>query len=392
MKKRNPRWIAAVPALLWISLAPRTDAAPVPAFDLTLKDAERRMLSTSNELQAYSAARLGTVEQADAQYSALLPRLTLDARYSYVTNVPTINLPIPGFNQGVVFGTHNNYSIGPTLSYTLWDTGSARDSYQGLSLLAEARDEDERSARIQLLLSVRAAYLRVQLALQEQSLLNDSLNLSRAQNHDIEANFKAGAATRLDRVDSQRDVLNYQLQYEQKQNEVAADLQDLLALVQETLPASAARPGLDGLPGTQLELHLDSLEQSLRDTDAWTFSAPDESHPQIKSAELLAQSSERAASSTSAALYPTVQLSANASYEYPNVVVPEHTEQNTFAVSVSMPLFEGSRTRHLAAEKIKEAENARFTKEQNSDQSEPRLPESARSRHEPARAAKNRGR
>jgi outer membrane protein len=351
-------------SILILLLFSKTCLAAAPRFELTLKDAENRALNTSNQLKALYSNKDAATEQADAQFSALLPSLTLDANYRYVTNVPSLVLPIPGNTEAFPFGSHNNYTVGPTLRYTLWDTGKAHDAYHGLDLLAQSREEDRKNGELQLLLNVRAAYLRVQLALEELRLLNSSLELSRAQNHDIESNFRAGAATRLDRVDSQRDVINYQLQFEQKQAEVAIDFKDLLALVQENPDGNISKPGPPEVTDKALELDLDPLKVSLQEASQWTFNPPGENQPQLKSQELLIESSEKQADSEKAGLYPTVQLSANASIEYPNQIILESIEQNTFAVSFTMPLFEGSLTRHLAAGKLKEAETARFNREQ----------------------------
>jgi outer membrane protein TolC len=113
-----------------------------------------------------------------------------------------------------------------------------------------------------------------------------------------------------------------------------------------------------------VELDLEPLKASLQEAAQWTFNPPTESQPQLRSQELLIESAEKQADSEKAGLYPTLQLSANASIEYPNVVIPESVEQNTIAVNFSMPLFEGNHTRHLAAAKQKEAETARYNREQ----------------------------
>jgi outer membrane protein len=353
----------AVAGLLIAGLA-WADTAP-SSFRLSLQEAEQKALQTSNQLKSYESTTLMSVAAADSQFASLLPRLTANGAYGYTSNVPSIALPIPGFNATIPFGTNSSYSVGVTLGYTLWDTGAARRSYQGQSLLAQARDEDRKGARLQLLLSVRSAYLKVQLAMEELRLLNGSLELSRAQNRDIESNYRAGAATRLDRVDSQRDVINYELQFEQKQAELASDFKDLLALTREDPRGDFTHPGPADVPGVRLVLALDPLSETLRQASQWRFAPPDESHPQVRGQELLAQSSDKLADSAMSTLYPTVQVGATAEMVYPNVVLPERVEQNLVQVAVSMPLFEGDRTRHLAEERRMEADSARYAKEQD---------------------------
>lgn len=333
-------------------------------YELTLQEAERRALDTSDQLKSLSATEQAAREQADAQFSYLLPKLTIGASYQYVTEVPTLTLPIPGVTESFSFGSNNSWSVGPTLTYTVFDMGANHDAYRGSNLLAQSREEDRKNGRLQLLLSVRSSYLRVQLALEELRLLNSQLELSRAQNRDIESNFKAGAATKLDLVDSQRDVLSYQLQFQQKQAEVADDFRDLLAQIQEAPQGDLTRSGPPDVQNVELELRLDTLAQSLREADAWSYSRPNDEHPQLKSQELLAQSSDKQAESDMDSLFPRLQFGASALLQYPNTIILETVEQNTFQLGLSMPLFEGDHTRHLSAEKRREADAARFNKDQ----------------------------
>jgi outer membrane protein TolC len=339
-------------------------AATARTYEITLKEAEHRALDSSDQLKSLTSTQEAAREQADAQFSSLLPRLTIGANYQYVTEVPTITLPIPGVTEGFSFGSNNSWNVGPSLTYTVFDMGSNHDAYRGYDLLAQAREEDRKNGKIQLLLSVRSSYLRLQLALEELRLLNSSLELSRAQNHDIESNFKAGAATRLDRVDSQRDVISYELQFSQKQAEVADDFRDLLAQMQETPQGDLSQSGPPNVQNVALELRLDTLGQSLQEANAWSFVKPNDQHPQIRSQELLAQSSEKQAESEMDSLYPKVQFGASAILQYPNTIILQTIEQNTFQVGVSMPLFEGDRTRHLSAEKMKESESAQYNRDQ----------------------------
>lgn len=363
MKRLLPSLAIILCSFLTPALAGTACAA---VFAVSLNEAEHLSLESSNDIKAYKAQAQASEEQALAQFAYLYPKLTFDGNYHYLTNVPKITLPIPGIPASFPFGTHDNYSVGPTLSYTLWDTFAARNSYRGLDLLSQAQNEDRKKAELDLLLNLRTAYLHLQLALEELRLLNNSLELSKAQNKDIESNYRAGAATQLDRVDSQRDVINYQLQFQQKQAEVAADLKDLLALLPLQMHPleNLAQPGPPGVSDIKLEVQLDSLDSSLTTSNSWQFPPPGEKHPSLASEEFRAESAQKAASSQLAILWPMVQVSANTSLEYPNGIIPESVYQNTFMVSLSMPLFEGFHAHHLAEEKMREADGAQFRKQQ----------------------------
>src|SRR5262245_37617590 len=104
-------------ALLATLVTPALAQAPPRRLELTLGEAEARALRVSNDLKAYGADVDSASESARAQYAALFPRLTLDANYRYIAKIPAVTVAGPG--QPFSFGANNNYSVGPTLSYTL---------------------------------------------------------------------------------------------------------------------------------------------------------------------------------------------------------------------------------------------------------------------------------
>ena len=339
--------------------------ARAEVLELGFREAEKQALASSNRLKAAISDANAVTEQADAQYAALFPRVSLDGNYRYISEVPRLAVS-PAFPP-IQFGAHSNYSIGPALNYTLWDTGTARKSYRGALKLAEARDEDRKNTQLQLLFSVRSSYVRVLLALEELRLVNDTLRLARAQNRDVTSRYQAGAATRLDLVTSGRQTLNYELQFAQRQAALATNLKDLLALVSATGAFDIDRidrPGPPNVENVSLVLKFDSFQKLLAQENRSEPPPPDGSQPQIQAQSLLSESLELAAASQRALLYPTVQLSAKATLDYPNGPIMERVRQNTVALTLSMPLFEAERARHLAAERVKSAEAAQHRRDQ----------------------------
>lgn len=344
---------------LLLLFAPAAYAEPV--FQLSLSQAEHAAFTRSFQLQSLRSATQAAHEHAASQSARLWPRLSIDGNYQYQTHVPTIALPPAFAASGISFGSHDSYAIGPTLSYTLWDANGVRDAYRGAEAQANSRAEDAKNGELQLLYGLRVAYVRLQLSLEELRLLKSSLDLSRAQNHDIETNFKAGAATRLDEVDSQREVLSYELQLQQKLADVGSDYRDLLALLQDPVaPAWEDVLGPDGEPRIQL----DTLSQTLSAEDRGHFTEPDEKQPSLRSLHLQADAATSLADSQIAGLYPTVRVSASARWQYPDQVLLNSVEQNAFLISLSMPLFEMGQTRHLAGEARAQADSARLQEAQ----------------------------
>ena len=335
--------------------------AETEVFELSLQDAEIESLGASNQLKSFISDVAAATEQANSQFAELLPQLSLEANYKYLSEVPDI--PVQG-QPPFPFGSHNNYSVGAVLRYTLWDTGTSRKAYQGLAKLAASRQEDRKTEELQILLSVRTAYVRVQLALEELRLVNDTLELSRAQDRDIATRYRAGAATRLDLVTSERDVIGYELQFKQKQADLSVALKDLLALLGSRSVKDVSHPGPPNVDGVSLVLKLNPFQKLLTDEGQAEIPPPDDRQPQIRSRELLAESSELSAASQKAELFPTVQFSARTSLDYPNGPILEQINQNTVFVGLSMPLFDGNRIRHLVAQNLMEAQSARYRKDQ----------------------------
>jgi outer membrane protein TolC len=332
-------------AALAASLSGTVARAALPVYSLRLHDAEIRALVVSHQVRAASSDKESADQQAQAQFTNLLPKLTLSGNYQYFGTLPLASLgPFPP----IPFGVNSIYNVGPTLSYTLWDTFSNLKAYQGASRLEESKGEDLKTTELQILYSLRNAYIQVQLALEELRLTNDSLALSRAQDTDVTRRYRAGSASRLDLVTADRSVINYELQYEQRQADLSSALRDLLAILDDHSPRDISHPGLAKGEHVTLALDLDPLE-ALVGTEA-EAPPPDETQPQIKSLSLQGESAERQASSQSAKLFPIIQVSGGIYRERingPNI--PEFT-QETVTLSMSMPLYLGDPTPHLVSQ------------------------------------------
>jgi len=329
---------------------------------LSRKEVELQALKNSNQLKSFVEMRNAAEEQTDAQYAKLFPRLTFDAYYNYLSAVPQVQTAAAG--TSIPFGSHDNYSFGPSLSYTLWDTNSERKAYRGLGKLTESRDRDRRDEELQVYLAIRMEYVRVQALVEELRAVNDSLNLARSQNDDIVSRLRAGGATKLDRVESERAVLSYEIQFEQKQAELSTALKDLLARTQIQTVSDISHPGPAGIPNVTLVLDLDPIQKNLEDLSLLQFSRPDDNHPKVSSRELLAQSAELQSESIKASLWPTFKFLGRVTLQYPNGPNIEQVNQNTLLFTATVPLFEMNETRHRSGQKMREAEAARYQKDQ----------------------------
>ena len=293
----------------------------------------------------------------------LLPQLNIFGDYQYLTLVPKVSLPYLGSFPVAV---HWPYAIGATLTYTVWDTFSDLNTYKSAKYSYESQKEIEENTKLQLLLQVRTAYLRVQLALENLHATSDSLKLVREQFADTNNKYKAGAIAYLDWISSQREVINYELQLEQQRDSVTSNVKDLYALL--TLPTTVEifdpEPPTVVIDNPGLKIQFDSLEESLQRANQWSIAPPTEAQPSLKSQKLLEQSYLAQSDSEWGKLWPKIEFSVTSQVMYPILIQLAVGEQNTFTLSFSMPIFDGLRILHNVNEAKQNALVAHFNHDQ----------------------------
>jgi outer membrane protein TolC len=329
------------------ALVPRASAET--GDRLTLVEAEARSISNSPRLKAIQEDVHAAGKQAEAQRATLYPRLSLDASFRYVTEVPSVRL---GPNT-LPFGDNESYSLGPVLSATLWDRGSRDLTAKGLVKVYEARQNELEAAREQVLLSTRIAYAQTQLTQMEMRYVDESLQLARTQGRDIEQRQRAGAASRLDLLNSRSEILSYELRAEQARMDYLTASAELASWV-----GSVGR----GDGAVELDSLDDSATEFLGKIATLKQAGPD--HPQLAAQERIAEGLEQTAKGQEAAAWPTVQLQAKTSLDYPNGPNLEQIHQNTLSLNLTWPLIEWGRTASAVEQKRAEAQAARYRREQ----------------------------
>ena len=356
-----------LPALLACLLCGAA-AAETPRLKIELPVVEKAAEEHSPALQAAGADWSAAQRRGESRRGELWPRLTLDGSYKYLSEVPSLSLA-PGRSQS--FGDNDNYSIGPTLNWTLWDQGALREGWRSADLAARARSEEHRSARRQVRLRARLAYFQAQLASEQVRLLGDSFRLAQSQYRDIEKRRQAGTSSRTDSLSAHQEVLARKRLLRQARADLAVALRELFALTGQdpgcdlSLPLDAGMAQLppDGIEPASVFISLDDAGDSRRALDAAAARPPGEAHPAVQAFASLAESSRHAARSARAGLWPRVLLSARTSLDYPNGPVLESFNQNMVGVTASLPLFEAGRARRDAAQLESQARAGDWRKE-----------------------------
>lgn len=325
-------------------------AAGAAELRLTLRDAEAGALAAD---AGYAAARLSSEAAAAAAAAAgapLKPRLALEGSLRYAEVVPEIKLPA-AMGGARPMGDNWNYSLGPSAYWTFYDGGALKAGRDSARAAAAARLAEAEHARRQALLKGRAAYFRLQLALEKVYLIGENLQLSLAQLRDIELGARAGARSRLDEIRARQETLSRRRDLVRARADLAAALREYAFVTGLVPPEGAALPSDARLAGRDLggeqdpglylraEPYTDMLPRLMPAAERGL----DKALPSVGALENYARAYRASAGGYKAERLPRLALSARSSLDYPNGPNIYSYWQNSAALSLSLPLFEGGR-------------------------------------------------
>ncbi|MDR0291590.1 MAG: TolC family protein [Elusimicrobium sp.] len=336
------------------------------AAAITLAACEEAALKNSPDIKTLSAQAAAAEQTYKNVSSSLYPVINFEANGSYVTEVPKLNLGPETFK----FGDNRSYSLGPVLYYTLFDYGARADAGKSAKSAYEAAQAQLDWGRKSVLLSVRLAYFKLTADLENMFLLAGQLEVARRQSSDVRAAFNAGAKSDLDVYTADKQVLSLLSQINAARAATAADLRDLFEFtvddfgVNPSYPLDARLANTAGLEPASVLLSVDSVDAALENFDVYNYFNFDAEGPKLLAQDKMIEYYNRVAASYKSSLWPKVALKAGAYWEYPNGPLREDVFLGRGALSVVVPLFEGSRARSKAEEQKRYAAAASAQKEQ----------------------------
>ncbi len=328
--------------------------AEAPRLAISLDRALESSLETSDLWKSARSAATAAHDQALAQRGALLPHLSVDGSYRYITEVPALAVA-PGAPP-IEFTTHNQYSIGPTLSWTAFAGGTLLQARRAAEANARAQDQQADAVRRQIRLAARLTYFQAQLASEQVRLYAESFRVEESQYNDIATRYKEGDVSRVDLLSSEQDLLTRHDLLLQARANLGAAIRDLSSLTRlgEDLDATwpldkdATLAPRSEMPAPTLILALDRPEDSLTTMERLGKNSFDARAPQLEYLAQLAEAARRTAKSLEGGHWPTLSVLASLAREYPNGPIKESVTQKTFGVNLSFPLFEGGTTLYAA--------------------------------------------
>ena len=346
-------------------------AAQAPRLAISLDQTVQASLQTSDEWKAARLSAEASADQALALRGRLLPRLNINGSYTYLAEIPTLQVSPQA--PAIAFTTHNQYSIGPELSWTAFSGGALSQSWRAAEASARAQGQEAEAVKRQIRLAARLSYFQAQLASEQVRLYAESYRVEQAQYHDISVRYTNGESARVDLLSAEEDLLLRQNQLLQARATLATAIRDLATITQQGLTLDPTWP-LDEktvlepsteMPASTLILALDPLNESLASMESNGSRSFDPRQPSLEYLALLAESARHTARSLEGSHWPTLSVLASLMQEYPNGPITESVTQKTFGINLSFPLFAGGETLYAVRAQQRQAEGAEESRVQS---------------------------
>ena len=331
--------------------------AQAAQFNVSLKDAEASVLAADSRYKAARLSALAAAAAADASGSLLNPRFTLEGNLRYNEVVPSIAMPA-ALGGARALGDNWNYSVGPAVSWILFDGGAVRSGRHSALRSAAARGAEADHAGRQAVLKARTAYFQLQLALERVYLIGENLQLSLSQLKDIALGARTGARSRLDEIRARQETTARKRDLLRARAELSATLRDFsfvtgLQLPEDvSLPLDARMAGKDygSEEPASLLLRAEPYEAILSRLLPAAEGGLEQEPPLVKAQQEAARAYSAAASAYRAEKFPRVTLAARSSLDYPNGPNLYSFMQHSAGLALSLPLFESGRSLHREKE------------------------------------------
>jgi len=325
------------------------------AVRITLEQAQADAIENSAALKQAKMQAESALAAYKSTQSGLYPSLSFDAKGTYVSQVPSINMGFKSFEFGSKWGS----SVGPSLSYNLFDYGQtekqAKSAYSSYNALLNQAEFTRRN----VILQVRAAYFTVQQDLQHIYFAYEQQKVADKQMKDVSSAYKAGAKSNLDMNMAQKQQLKAMLNISSLRAALGGHLRELFRLTGNDYGADVSYPQDARLPASSdatAYIETDDFQTSLAALKSSAALDFDDNSPRLAALTDTAQYYEYLAQSFSAALYPRVTLSGGVYWEYPNGPLHEDVVDGRAGVALRIPIFEGGKNKQAALSKRKEKE------------------------------------
>ncbi len=312
---------------------------------LTLNDLEAVALNQSLDIKSKEYEVIATQEKSHSLTSNYIPKLSLEGSYKYLSEIPEINMA-PG--RVLKFGDNINYSIGPTLTMTLFDFGAKSQLQKSLNMNVSAKKNEVNNLKSNVLFKSRLHYINLALLLEKRVLIANSLKVAHKQLKDVSSKQRFGSGSRLDLLTAQKEVHELESLLKETSFNIEAEKSELYKV------SSSQKIKEINFESDQNYLEkLEFIKNRFINYKSRNYITIE--NARIKSLKDQSESLENHASSISKQRYPKVNLFVKSSLDYPNGPDLTPFNQNAVGITLSMPIFDGGELSHSAGEKQNQA-------------------------------------
>lgn len=317
---------------------------------LGLEEAVQRAVTTNQQVliaRAQQAQAAGVVKEVRAD---ALPQV--DASFGYTRNIqkPVIFFNSGGGVQQITIGNDNDYSIGLTLTQTLFDfsLGPARAAAR---LSREATADQVEAARTGVALSVRTTYYDVLLSQALVDVQQKALEQARRRLDQVQDFYDAGTGSDFDLLTAQVEVDNLRPPLIQARNQLALNRNQLKRIVGIPLDRPVALTDTFPAPAdtSTLQRYLELAGRRRSD---------------LRSQQVQVQLYQENLSSKKLSALPTLDFMAGIQRQASsNSLLPpekDFAQSATAGLSFSVPLFDGRKRAGQVQQAQAQEEAARF--------------------------------
>jgi outer membrane protein TolC len=273
-------------------------------------------------------------------FSAVLPKLTLDGGYTYLSQVPQINfsgpkidLPagmpeIPQIEVNQQMGNQDNYKAELRLNQLIFASGAAIKAVQASKAGAQASEYRIAAAEDTLASQVAEVFYSVLLTKEILIAKTESLKTSQAHLEDVENRFKFGTASKFELLRSQVEVANLRPEVSKTANAVLLAKNALRTRIGYPLNLPIA------ISGSLSELSFDFDYQS-----AINFAR--ENRKEIAALDAGITGQKDATWAATGGMLPKIVAYGSFTYQNPWYFEQDWTDIWSAGVGISIPLFDG---------------------------------------------------
>jgi len=306
---------------------------------MSLPDAINYALAHNPDLSV-AEGQIDEAKQAEGEvFANYLPHLALEGGYTYISNVPEMNISFSNtvatplgvmpinINRTIEMGQHDNYKAQLTATQTLFASGQVYYADQAMEHQVRIKEFQTDAARLKVAQMTAEAYLGVLISQSVYQAQKEALNSAQTHLQQVQNRYDAGAASRFELLRAQVQVDN-----------IAPQVTEAEKMIDQARTGLARAMGYSGA----LPALTDTLDTSATAVNVnQALDAAQKARPEFAALAAGREAYENQALSRRGGMLPTVVLNGTWGYQKPYYQSFDWEQNWTVGVGIRIPIFDG---------------------------------------------------